>query len=391
MNVKNTFINFGALDSKQAASFGRQSTEPASRPQFAHEFSPERFAQAFPGREDPQQEAVAECSEDERSESLDLDCDAGAFQHQVTEYEFGPRPVGLGGLRAHAWPGEPSFVGQPSPHLSALPLTLPAMQMLAGGVPGGVHRPEPQFLGGQMPPEWASKTSVMLRNLPCEYTQRTLLEEMNQSGFLGCFDFFYLPIDKGTGANKGYAFVNFSDPAAAWRFKQVYDGRAMALSSDKFVSVMPAVLQGYDANYSHYANSRVMRGDPSCRPLFFRAPGESAAAGPQGASCRTPNAPGLATLEKKGGRRKGPGRLEQLVESQRREELIQQAVTQLATTVVQQQRQPKRGQPSEQEAPPVSAPVAGGAGAARRFCFSCGSKLSPGFQFCPNCGMNLAA
>jgi len=233
-----------------------------------------------------------------------------------------------------------------------------------------------------VPVEWAGKTSVMLRNLPCDYTQRILLQEINQSGFLGSYDFFYVPIDKGTGGNKGYAFANFSDADTAWRFKQAYDGRAMALSSEKLVSVMPAVLQGFDANYAHYANSRVMRGDPSCRPLFFRAPSPDVDTGLLGANRRSPpNAISLASIAKRGGR-KGPGRLEQLVESQRREELIQQAVKQLATTVVQQQRQPGL----LAKGPEVDATKA-----ARRFCFSCGGALSPGFQFCPNCGISLGA
>jgi hypothetical protein len=52
-----------------------------------------------------------------------------------------------------------------------------------------------------------------------------------------------------------------------------FDGRQMSLfDSSKFVTVTPATLQGFEANYAHYANARVNRGDPNRRPLFLRDP-----------------------------------------------------------------------------------------------------------------------
>lgn len=132
-----------------------------------------------------------------------------------------------------------------------------------------------------MPPDmvipqlWANKTTVMMRNLPNKYTQRMLLTEVNQTGFLGTFDFLYLPIDPETAANRGYAFLNFIDPGFAWMFKTSYEGRKMnRFKSTKVVSVMPATLQGFDANYAHYSAARVNRGDPAARPLFLREPSQ---------------------------------------------------------------------------------------------------------------------
>lgn len=43
-------------------------------------------------------------------------------------------------------------------------------------------------------------------------------------------------------------------------------------NSAKVVSVTPATLQGFQANYMHYSSARVNRGDPSARPLFLREP-----------------------------------------------------------------------------------------------------------------------
>jgi hypothetical protein len=142
-----------------------------------------------------------------------------------------------------------------------------------GGGSGGLAGPEGMTGAAIPPPEWANTTTVMMRNLPNKYTQRMLLTEINHTGFLGTFDFLYLPIDPETNANRGYSFLNFIDPGFAWMFKVTYEGRRMnRFNSNKVVSVMPATLQGFEANYAHYAAARVNRGDPAARPLFLREP-----------------------------------------------------------------------------------------------------------------------
>jgi len=133
-------------------------------------------------------------------------------------------------------------------------------------LPGGVAMPP-------LPPDWSHLTTMMMRNLPNKYTQRMLLTEVNQSGFLGTIDFFYLPIDQETNANRGYGFLNFIAPYYAWAFRNMFEGRRMSrFNSAKVVSVQPATLQGFQANYAHYSSARVNRGDPSARPLFLREP-----------------------------------------------------------------------------------------------------------------------
>eukprot|EP00930_Biecheleria_cincta_P020272 TRINITY_DN15280_c0_g1_i1.p1 TRINITY_DN15280_c0_g1~~TRINITY_DN15280_c0_g1_i1.p1 ORF type:complete len:405 (+),score=62.35 TRINITY_DN15280_c0_g1_i1:184-1398(+) len=123
------------------------------------------------------------------------------------------------------------------------------------------------------PDEWASYTTVMMRNLPNKYTQQMLLEKLHELGFAGTFDFLYLPIDRETNANKGYCFINFSEPYYAWMLKTTCEGQKMGrFNSSKEVSVVPASLQGFEANYAHYSNTNVNRGDPAARPLFLREP-----------------------------------------------------------------------------------------------------------------------
>jgi hypothetical protein len=115
--------------------------------------------------------------------------------------------------------------------------------------------------------------TVMMRNIPNSYTQRELLDEL-EGAFKGTFDFFYLPIDPITQANRGYAFINFPDPSDAARFEQTYEGcKLRSVKSKKVVSVTPAALQGFEANYRHYAGAWICRSaDPTARPLFLREP-----------------------------------------------------------------------------------------------------------------------
>mmetsp|Transcript_123428 Transcript_123428/g.240196 ORF Transcript_123428/g.240196 Transcript_123428/m.240196 type:complete len:420 (+) Transcript_123428:107-1366(+) len=135
--------------------------------------------------------------------------------------------------------------------------------------PKGKHETNGSYVSPNS--EWDRISTVMLRNIPNKYTQSMLLEELKMSGFLGTYDFLYLPIDPETNANRGYAFINFTNPAFAWMLRTTYEGRKMCrFNSDKVVSVAPAALQGFEANYAHYSSARVNRGDPAVRPLFLR-------------------------------------------------------------------------------------------------------------------------
>merc|ERR1719272_2290208 len=54
-------------------------------------------------------------------------------------------------------------------------------------------------------------TTMMICNIPCRVSQRTITEAIDQVGFAGTYDFVYLP-DRRRGrpsGNLGYAFVEF--------------------------------------------------------------------------------------------------------------------------------------------------------------------------------------
>lgn len=116
-------------------------------------------------------------------------------------------------------------------------------------------------------------TSVMIRHIPCKYTQRKLLREIDGAGFSGNYDFFYLPMDPRSHSNRGFAFLNFVTSEIAYEFYRMFHSMKLKhFNSDKVIAVMPADLQGFEANAEHYTVSRTLRRKrvAHSKPLFFR-------------------------------------------------------------------------------------------------------------------------
>jgi hypothetical protein len=103
-----------------------------------------------------------------------------------------------------------------------------------------------------MPAEWANVCTVMMRNLPNRITEAQLISEIHGAGFRDTYDFMHMPLDPDTKVNRGYVFLNFTSPENAWKFRLHFEGRQISrFNSSKIVAVVPAALQGYNANQTN--------------------------------------------------------------------------------------------------------------------------------------------
>eukprot|EP00928_Gymnodinium_smaydae_P032601 TRINITY_DN23565_c0_g1_i2.p1 TRINITY_DN23565_c0_g1~~TRINITY_DN23565_c0_g1_i2.p1 ORF type:complete len:278 (+),score=34.05 TRINITY_DN23565_c0_g1_i2:58-891(+) len=108
-----------------------------------------------------------------------------------------------------------------------------------------------------IPSEWQGKTSVMVRNISYQCSRIMFCEELNKAGFQNQYDYVYVPVNAGRGTSKGYAFANFVDDRTAYRFKAKFDGFKMNVpGSVKRLEIIPANLQGYAQNASHYISKQ---------------------------------------------------------------------------------------------------------------------------------------
>jgi len=116
-------------------------------------------------------------------------------------------------------------------------------------------------------------TTVMMRNIPSDYTGLMLLKLLDTNGFNGSYDLVYLPMDYNNCVGFGYAFINFVSSQAASGFRQAFEGFTdWGLASDKVCEVCwSSVLQGLEAHIERYRNSPVMHEavPDAFKPLLF--------------------------------------------------------------------------------------------------------------------------
>lgn len=108
------------------------------------------------------------------------------------------------------------------------------------------------------PQEW--RTTVMIRNMPNNYTREMLLELVDSMGFAGAYDFAYLPVDFQSQAGLGYAFINFGTVADAQScFDRLEGFSDWKVPSEKVCTVTwSSPTQGFEQHIERYQNSPVM-------------------------------------------------------------------------------------------------------------------------------------
>jgi len=117
------------------------------------------------------------------------------------------------------------------------------------------------------------RTTLMLRNLPNDYTRELFLNMLDDECLAGEYDFVYFPVDFQTGSGLGYAFVNFTSHEEAVRAWQLLDGyNDWLVGSTKVCEVRWSnPVQGLNANVQRYRNSPLMheKVPDSYKPVVF--------------------------------------------------------------------------------------------------------------------------
>ncbi|CAK9112131.1 Protein MEI2-like 4 (AML4) (MEI2-like protein 4) [Durusdinium trenchii] len=118
------------------------------------------------------------------------------------------------------------------------------------------------------------RTTVMLRNLPNNYSRDMFLELLDEQGLGGLYDFVYLPCDFCRDANLGYAFVNLVDGEAVKHAWSSFDGFSnWSLPTSKVCQVgWSGPHQGFKAHVERYRNSPVMHKSvpDTYKPVIFK-------------------------------------------------------------------------------------------------------------------------
>lgn len=102
----------------------------------------------------------------------------------------------------------------------------------------------------------------MVKNIPNKYNQQELLCEFKEYNMK--YDFFYLPIDFNSGANVGYAFINFFHPLFIIDFFNDFMSRDWSkFKSKKKCDIKYANIQGKEKSIDHFRGSGVLNQDVS--------------------------------------------------------------------------------------------------------------------------------
>mmetsp|Transcript_8553 Transcript_8553/g.22066 ORF Transcript_8553/g.22066 Transcript_8553/m.22066 type:complete len:263 (-) Transcript_8553:72-860(-) len=121
-------------------------------------------------------------------------------------------------------------------------------------------------------------STVMVHSLPKQVSQDMLARMVHDNGFLGAYDFLYVPMDsrsranKGSSTNRGFAFVDLLTPDLAKQFYKAFNNRhVVGYESCKPLEVRKARLQGFDqlAEYFASKSQRQQFAHSTSRPIFL--------------------------------------------------------------------------------------------------------------------------
>ncbi|KAL6840365.1 hypothetical protein ACP4OV_030175 [Aristida adscensionis] len=139
----------------------------------------------------------------------------------------------------------------------------------------------------ELAPERDTRTTVMIRNIPNKYSQKLLLNMLDNHCIhtneriaaegegqpFSSYDFVYLPIDFNNKCNVGYGFVNLTSPEAAVRLYKAFNQQPWEVfNTRKICQVTYARVQGLEALKEHFKNSKFPCDSDEYLPVAFSPP-----------------------------------------------------------------------------------------------------------------------
>jgi hypothetical protein len=108
--------------------------------------------------------------------------------------------------------------------------------------------------------EIEERTTVMLRNLPDDFSREMVKTLLDEHGLAGQYDFIYVPQDFKRNAPSGYAFVNFTHVTSVGVCREKLEGFSeWCLPSGKTCSVLAGESHhGLQSQVERYRNSPIM-------------------------------------------------------------------------------------------------------------------------------------
>lgn len=117
------------------------------------------------------------------------------------------------------------------------------------------------------------RTTLMLRNLPSDFSRDAAAEVLDREGFNARYDFVYMPTDFKNWAAFGYCFVNLVTPADALEAKEHFQGLSWPGESGKVCDVLwCGAQQGLEALIERFRSSPVMHSSvpDAVRPAVYK-------------------------------------------------------------------------------------------------------------------------
>lgn len=118
----------------------------------------------------------------------------------------------------------------------------------------------------------AQPTTLLLKRLWASCTTQDLAELLDRLGFVGCYDFLYVPANLRESKAFGFAFVNMVSHLAALVLKEHFDGFVVEEGREPLAVQWCDAHQGLAAQIERYRESPIMHEDVLDRfkPMLFQ-------------------------------------------------------------------------------------------------------------------------